>query len=138
VMLGFAEGDDLPATTDDSFDAAVVKDSPLAWLFRGSAERGSAWVAHFSHTWSARHLEDEQADVTRACVEALTACTGRPLDPVHAVAHRWRYVAAKHPPGKACLTGDGLVACGDWCLGDTVECAWLSGRAAARHILGQH
>ncbi|MEO1765578.1 MAG: FAD-dependent oxidoreductase, partial [Cyanobacteria bacterium J06629_18] len=51
--------------------------------------------------------------------------------------HRWRYAFPKTPLQQNCLPADTsspLVCCGDWCGGNLVESAILSGIAAAEHI----
>lgn len=51
--------------------------------------------------------------------------------------HRWRYAFPSHPWQYACLsagTSLPLVCCGDWCGGNLVEDAMLSGLAAAEFV----
>ena len=112
-------------------------DGPLCWIARESSRPGRAplpdcWVAHGSPTWSAHHLEREPDAVLAELQAAFVAATGIAAAPVHRAAHRWRFARTKAPLGQACLSDPaGLVVCGDWCLGGSVEAAFDSGRAAA-------
>jgi predicted NAD/FAD-dependent oxidoreductase len=58
------------------------------------------------------------------------------MTPVVAMAHRWRHARVRQPLGVDCVLHESgrLVVCGDWCLGDSVEAAWLSGLAAAGRL----
>ncbi|MFO7904750.1 MAG: hypothetical protein R6U98_18945, partial [Pirellulaceae bacterium] len=59
------------------------------------------------------------------------------MKPAHLGTHRWRYAWPPDPLEDRCLfdSSSGLGACGDWCSGPRVEGAFLSGTAAARHVL---
>ncbi|AKG22567.1 NAD(P)/FAD-dependent oxidoreductase [Calothrix sp. 336/3] len=51
--------------------------------------------------------------------------------------HRWRYAFPKHPWQNSCLsaaTPSPLICCGDWCGGNLIEAAFLSGIAAAATV----
>lgn len=139
VLLGFADRYDV------AFDGAFIEDSPLAWAARNSSKpgraAGEAWVLHASAEWSAQHLFDEPAEVRAHLAHELATRTGVSLPRVvHRDAHRWRFARASGVEG-----GEGyyldrdlaLMLCGDWCLGERVEDAWRSGRAAGRMLLGE-
>jgi len=51
-------------------------------------------------------------------------------------AHRWRYARAAEPLHVRTLTDEAhrVAVAGDWCAGNRVEGAWLSGQAAAASI----
>ena len=54
--------------------------------------------------------------------------------------HRWRYAFPKTPLAQSCLTAETLlplVFCGDWCGGNLIESAMLSGISAAEYINSQ-
>ncbi len=121
-----------------AFDAAFVEGGPLAWVARNSSKParppGDAWVLHGSPQWSSLHIEDTPDAVAAALLAAFASASGRPLPAAaHVAAHRWRYARTRTPLGAAFLYDAqlGLGACGDWCLGATVECALLSGAALA-------
>ncbi|MEM7049858.1 MAG: FAD-dependent oxidoreductase [Acidobacteriota bacterium] len=126
------------------FDAAFVQGSPLAWLAdNGSKAKrpaGQSWVLHGSPEWSQRHLEGDPEAVAEALVDAFwQAVGGSAVASTHLVAHRWRYARTVTPVGQACLFDPDLrlAAAGDWCLGERVEQAFLSGCAAAGRLLGR-
>jgi predicted NAD/FAD-dependent oxidoreductase len=57
---------------------------------------------------------------------------------LRAQVHRWGSAFPAKPFGSSCLTADSarLAACGDFCLGGSVENAVLSAQAAADAVLG--
>ena len=59
-------------------------------------------------------------------------------DWVAQTAHLWRYSLVDNPlhAGAFWDPGTGLVLCGDWCRGDRIEYAFLSGQAVAGRMLG--
>jgi predicted NAD/FAD-dependent oxidoreductase len=131
AMLAWTGGSD-----DVDFDAAIVDRSAIKWMYRASSGAVDAWVVHLSRDWSEQFLEAEPREVAAEASRHAAALLGKDEPPVHAAAHRWRYVAAESPLGEAChRVGPRLVACGDWCLGDSVSNAWTSGRSAAEHVL---
>jgi predicted NAD/FAD-dependent oxidoreductase len=133
---------DAPLTV--SFDAARVRESPLAWIARDSAKPGRApgerWVAHASPAWSREHLERDPDEVAPLLLAALAALVGPAALEGAASAHRWRYAQVAEALGEPCLyeRALGLGACGDWCLGPRIEAAWRSGVAAAGRLLGHN
>ncbi|HXH03496.1 MAG TPA: hypothetical protein VNN09_09265 [Candidatus Competibacteraceae bacterium] len=136
VML--ALGGQLPLP----LDAAQVVDSPLAWIARNNSKPGrgglEAWVLQATAEWSATHLEDSAIKVIAALTRAFReACGRQPVPPAMAQAHRWRHARAATPLGEDCLWdgGLGLGVCGDWCRGERIEDAWLSGLVLAQMML---
>lgn len=126
VMLG------LEQKSSYTFDAARVEGSPFAWMMRtpGLGEGRECWSFHLDGQWSRQHLELEPT----AVVDLLQPEIKRLFNtdsPLHLTAHRWRYALASAPLGEACVEvePEHLTLIGDWCLGDRVEHAWLSGRA---------
>lgn len=138
LMLGFER------PVDCGFDAAFVNQGPLAWLARGSAAidggsraYGESWVAHASTSWSFDHLERDASSAASALHSAaaeVAPALGR--EPQLCTAHRWRYARARRALDGPILRDDGtsLVVAGDWCAGERIEGAWISGVAAARHL----
>lgn len=132
---------DFGASLSVDFDEAEVTVGPLAWLGRESSKperaSGQRWVLHATAEWSQAHLEDAPEQVQAALLDAFFASTGAAkMEPVFLKAHRWRYSQVATALGVDCVVHDSgrLVACGDWCLGPTVEHAWLSGSAAAGRL----
>jgi len=96
------------------------------------------WILHATPDWNDAHLEATPATILGEMTSALTALSNHPLpETLYAAAHRWRYARTILPLGEACLPihdGDVMLA-GDWCLGNRIESAFLSGRAAAEALL---
>ncbi|WP_225206560.1 NAD(P)/FAD-dependent oxidoreductase [Novosphingobium huizhouense] len=107
----------------------------IGWAARNNAKPGrsgpEAWIVQADTNWSKQFLEREPAEVAPLLLEQFGLAIGASLpEPLHAVAHRWRYArsgnAAKRYLWSPAL---GLGACGDWLIGPRVENAWLSGDA---------
>ncbi|MEO0820580.1 MAG: FAD-dependent oxidoreductase [Pseudomonadota bacterium] len=95
------------------------------------------WVIHAAEAWSRANIEREKPDLAAALIAAFAEAAG-PLPPErYRAGHRWRYALTARPAGQPCLWDPALRLglCGDWCLGDTVEHAVLSGRALAAGAL---
>ena len=136
VMAAFEKPLDL------DYDAAFVDGSPLSWIARDASKPGRAaeetWVLHGSPTWSGARQDDAPETVAAALLDALREAAGVAVpEPSHLSAHRWLYAQSPAPRPEPCLVDleRRLVACGDWCGGPRVEGAWLSGDAAAEHVL---
>ncbi|MCA8923355.1 MAG: NAD(P)-binding protein [Planctomycetes bacterium] len=132
LLVHFARARELP------WSRALPSSGPLAAITREHTKPGRsadpAWVVQATHAWSAAHLEATPETARALLLEALEALAG-PLAPVRAATvHRWRYAAAEPPLGVShLLRADGsLGVCGDWCLGDRLEDAYLSGDALGR------
>ena len=98
-----------------------------------------AWVAHAAPSWIEDHLDlskDEAAE--RLFVLFHEVVDLPPIPPAYLAAHRWLYGQTKTPLGAPCIVKprQKLVLAGDWCLGDRVEHAFLSGTAAAMFLSG--
>jgi hypothetical protein len=132
-----------PQGTGVAFDGASSHVGPLSWLGKNSSkpERpalpGESWVLHASAEWSRAHVDAAPGEVLPMLLEAFFATTGvRRLEPVFAEARLWRHASVAQPLGEPCVWDAGLqlAVCGEWCLGQTVEHAFLSGTAAAGRI----
>lgn len=138
VMVAFESRVDVP------WDAAFVKESPLAWIARNSSKPGrdtktDSWVLHADPNWTASNLEDS-ADLTAVkLLAAFESVIGRQL-PAHShlVAHRWRYSQGTDPNQRRMLFDqeDNLIVSGDWLSGGRIEDAFLTGLHAANAIRG--
>lgn len=136
VMVAFAEPLDVPA------DGAFVSSSLLSWIARDSSKPGrpslDCWVLHATADWSAAHVEYPPKHLAPDLFDAFSQALGRPLPPpIHLRAHRWRYARATRPLEKLCFVDSPqrLAVCGDWCPGERIEGAYLSGLAAAHRLL---
>ena len=126
---------------DAEFDGAFVADERLAWAARNRSKPGrpdgEAWVLHSTPAFSQAHLEAEPASLAEALLEAFAERLGRRLPPVRSTdVHRWLLARAERFVGQPYLHDEakGLSVCGDWLLGDRVECAYRSGAALARFL----
>ena len=135
VMLGFDEPPEVP------FEAAFVNEGPLRWIARNDSKPGRpeapAWLGHASAEWSQRHLEDlpdEVAADLHSAMAELSPALG--ASPRVRIAHRWRYAMCASPLSGPILGDDRkrLVVAGDWCAGERIEGAWISGIAGSRRI----
>jgi len=135
LMLAFAE----PLGTDR---LTIRDDAVIGWAARNSDKTGrsgpDAWVIQASAAWSAEHLEDGQDHVAAALSTRFAGLLGISLpEPLVASAHRWRYARPGRADHQALYDRDMKIGlCGDWLIGPRVECAWLSGTALARQMLG--
>lgn len=130
-------------TTGVSFDGAYSRVGPLAAMWKNSTkperpqEPGESFVLHASAEWSATHRNATAQQVLPMLLETFFVTTGvRPLEPSFAQALWWKHASVEKPLGEDCVWDAGLqlAVCGDWCLGNTVEHAFLSGSAAAGRI----
>ena len=133
TMLSFRDNIDVPA------DGAFVKNSLISWIARDSSKPSreidaDCWVVHASPEWSSANIELEPIEVQDCVLTEFFKVTGaKKQEPLHAVAHRWRYATPTDYLQSGFLS-DGntsLIVCGDWCLGNRVEAAFLSGPSAA-------
>lgn len=135
LMVQFA----LPLALE--FDGIKVSNSALAWVARDSSKPGRTgenWVLHASPEWSHLHLEDPLPDVEAALLTELGLLTGQELPPVtFSKCHRWRYALAPNPLSVGSLldSANKIGYCGDWCQGNNIEAAFLSGRHMAEQIV---
>jgi len=135
LMIGLA------APVDPGWDTLRVKDLPIDWISINNAKPGRSQsvgtiVVTSEPDWSNTHQDADREWVQDVMLKSASALIGMPLqDAPHLALHRWLYASNKTSPDVECLTGDNIVACGDWCLGGRVQGAWLSGRAAARAFI---
>lgn len=136
VMLGF------PHSLPVEFDGAHVQGSTLSRVARNNSKpqrlEGESWVLHADAEWSARNLERRPEEVITDLLQEFRRLAGlRRAEPIFCSGHRWRYALASLPiaDGFILRNHDRLALCGDWCGGDRIESAFLSGRSAARAVL---
>lgn len=139
LMVGFETPIDLPVTARDADPEAV-----LSWIAQDSSKPGRSqqetYVAQASEHWSRTHLEREADWVQTALLSALSDRAGAQLPPpLYVSVHRWRYSTATKPLGQPYLYDEdqALALCGDWCLGNRAEHAWLSAQALLNEVLLQ-
>jgi predicted NAD/FAD-dependent oxidoreductase len=104
----------------------------------GRPEVAETWVIHATPGWSTSHLEESPEIVTGALLKAYETTIGATLPAVlFRAAHRWRYARPENPLREGFLWDERkrIGACGDWCRGDDVESAFISGLKLARAII---
>nr|WP_137677976.1 FAD-dependent oxidoreductase [Parerythrobacter lutipelagi] len=135
VMASFADRLPLP-------DAVRPDSGPIGWAARNGAKPGrgghETWVIHASPARSRDILEHDPADAARTLLADFAEQTGiEPGEPLHLVAHRWRYAMADPAGGEASRFDEdlGIGVCGDWLASPRVEGAFVSGLHLARRLL---
>ena len=114
LMLAFQTPLNLP------YDGAWVAHSRLGWIARDTSKpdhrAGERWVCHATQAWSVEHLEDDPERVKEKLSKAFHEATGSPIQPIHAVAHRWRFAQASTPLPDVYLwdAKKRIGVCGDW------------------------
>ncbi|MGF1673020.1 MAG: NAD(P)/FAD-dependent oxidoreductase [Rivularia sp. (in: cyanobacteria)] len=141
VMAGYP--DSLPQLPE--WKAITFKDnSILGWIGLDSSKRKNPAQPHFVIHSSADFAQHyfESADLQQVGQQILeNAASTLNLqwlkNPQWMQVHRWRYAFPKTPIKQSYLAAETalpLVCCGDWCGGNLIESAMLSGIAAAEYI----
>lgn len=124
-------------------DVTFLDDPDVAWIGLDSSKRvvagHSVFVVQSSAGFAQRHLEAQDLHpVGHQLLARAAECLQPLLDtPDWMQVHRWRYAFASRPWQEAYLSAGTplpLVCCGDWCGGNQVESAMLSGLAASEQI----
>lgn len=135
LMLGFEVA---PAL---NFDAALVRDEALDWIAANSGKpgRGSGFslLLHSNNHWAEKHREDDPDSIAEAMTMSLGELTGVDVDAAsHSVLHRWLHARAETDLETDFLldADNQLAVCGDWCRGNRVEDAFLSGHRLGKKL----
>ena len=138
LMLG---GLDLP---DVKWDAAVVKNSPIAWIAMNHSKPGRSHSASLlcqsDNEWSQAYLEHDAETVQDMMLNALAEVTGFALQTAeYKSMHKWRFAKVAHSTDQPYLLDSThkLAAAGDWCGAGRVEAGFDSADALASRILDQ-
>ncbi len=119
-------------------------DSSVAWIGRELAKQSRTgperFVVHASPEWSQQHLESDEAFVLNKLLAEFAKLTGIQAPPSSKRAHRWRYAHVAKPAQS--ITAQSFVwdnkssigMCGDWCSGNSVQDAFVSGLELGLHI----
>ena len=142
LMLAFPHAVQPGLTTlGPQWNAARSTHHRIAWLARESSKPGRGaierWTVQASAAWSQEHLEDDPARVQSKLIKAFSEVTGIRATPSYVQTQRWRFAQTTQPLGKSHLWdgNTGLGVCGDWCLGNRVENAFISGLELALAII---
>ena len=116
------------------FDAAVVKNSPIKWIAANSTKYGrrkeKALVIHSCNKWAFEKINEELPHVQSLLENELFKLTDVSAKDVSCIdMARWRYakVERESPQGVQIDRHQRVAVCGDWCRGNRVEDAYLSG-----------
>ncbi|WP_337266055.1 NAD(P)/FAD-dependent oxidoreductase [Oryzifoliimicrobium ureilyticus] len=133
LMVALADHSELPS-------AGCQIDHPvLGWIARNDAkprrDGPACLVVHANNEWSSRNIEMPLVQVQAAMVGALREVLAlESINPdLFAELHRWRYANVAKALGEPYLLDEQqrIAACGDWCLGNRVEAAFMSGAILA-------
>jgi renalase len=127
------------------WQALTFVDHPdLAWIGLDSSKRPHPQQPHFvlqsSADFAQHYLDTEDLQpMGKYMLQSAAQTLSLPWleSPDWLQVHRWRYAFPRNPWQAAVLSADTplpLVCCGDWCGGNLVEDAMLSGLAAANQI----
>lgn len=135
----------LPEDMALPFSASQVEHPVISWIAANHSkpdrDPAPALIVHANSQWSDAHLEDPPEAVRDLMIEALKVLF--PMigwDASLSVdLHRWRFANVEQPLGRPYLVDPALKigACGDWCLGNRVEAAFLSGQALAEDLIAR-
>ncbi len=125
-----------------SWQAAVVKDSPIAWLALNHSKpqrdgAQPALIIHSDNAWADENRQRPSEEVTTRLLKELYELTGwhpRPDDDIHC--HHWRFAKVTQAASADFLVDERLklLVCGDGCVGGRVESAFRSASRAARFL----
>ena len=135
LMLGYSE-QPVPGS-----DAAVCHGGVISWFCSQHARPGKPekWsvLLHSDHDWAETNWHQNDDWLARKMLEGFEDLLGNRLPEAdHRALHRWRYARVREPAAVDFMLDpdSGLAACGDWCLGDRVEAAFLSGYRLANAL----
>ncbi len=125
-------------------DGAFIGNSILGWVARNSGKPGrggvDAWILQATPEWSTAHVDLTESEVSRRLLAEFLKQLRLPASkPAHLAGHRWMYALASDPStdGLQFDSESRIGICGDWCHGNRVEDAFLSGQSVAGQILGR-
>ena len=134
LMLAFPQAAQPGLTTlGPQWNAARSTHHRISWLARESSKPGRSqverWTVQASPAWSEEHFGDSPQRVQAKLLRAFAEVTGIHAEPAWSDLRRWRHAQTRNPLGRSHLwdAQAGLGACGDWCLGQRVEDAFVSG-----------
>lgn len=122
-------------------DGLFFEGGEIAWAARNSSKPGRSGhtlVIHAAADWTRAHLDISAEQAADQLTLAFATCTGGDIGSVVArSAHRWLYSLVENPLDVGALWDSDLrlAVCGDWCQGARIEGAFLSGQAAAGHLM---
>ncbi len=122
-----------PGTLGPQWNAARSTHHRVAWLTREASKPGrepiERWTVQASPAWSAEHAGDDPARATAKLLKAFAEITGIRATPGWTDVRLWPQARTLRPLGQPFVwdARRGIGVCGDWCIGDRVEDAFVSG-----------
>ena len=130
-----------PSPVDLNFSAAVVRNSPIAWIAEQGRKQGTtptrSLLVHSDNEWARSHLEGDLEGVGKEMLLALGNFIELPEpEKCQVELHRWRFARVESTAEQDFILDaeQKLAACGDWCLGSRVEDAFLSANKLAERL----
>ena len=125
----------LPDEARLPLSACTVEHPVIGWIAanhtKPERDTSPCLVVHANNEWAQTHLDAALDPVRENMLAALAGLLPNlPLaSAINIALHRWRHASVEQPLGEAFLLDENrqLAACGDWCLGNRVEAAFLSG-----------
>ena len=120
-------------TLGPQWNAARSTHHRVSWLARESSKPGRAqierWTIQASPAWSREHEQDDAPRASDKLRKAFAEITGIRATPAYAHAQLWHHAQTLTPLGQPFVWDARLQVglCGDWCLGNRVEHAFVSG-----------
>ena len=137
LMLG---GDDLKLSAAPN--SMRPESGSIGWIalnhHKPGRDRATSLVIQSTNEWAEQNIENSAAEVSAALKREAAEVLGADIGgAAYSNLHRWRYAAASMPAGVDFLIDEKkqLAACGDWCLGARVECAFQSADRLAARLL---
>ena len=125
-----------------AWNAATVKDSLIGWIAvqtrKVEGQIRTSVVVHSTNEWADKHSDKSLFDIqSRMLSELQEILPSAHLKTDFITAHGWRYAATETAAGCDYLidSSERLASCGDWCRGDRIEDAFLSGTRLAKRIV---
>ncbi len=123
----------------------IVSNENLSWIILDSSKRDNiqqpVLVLHSTPQFADKHLDADTTDLQSAgnkILERAASLLPWLQFPQWIQVHRWRYAIPSQPIAAPFIATDNplpLVCCGDWCNGQGVESALISGLASARELI---
>ena len=120
-------------TLGPQWNAARSTHHRVSWLTRESSKPGRGqverWTIQASPEWSREHEQDDAPRATEKLRKAFAEITGIRATPAYAHAQLWHHAQTMKPLGQAFVwdAQRQVGLCGDWCIGNRVEHAFVSG-----------
>ncbi len=128
---------------DVQFDGIALDDELISWVARDSSkparEEGERWVIHCSPQWSLKNYDLSPEAIEKCLIEKFATIFNITLPQAQFTKlQKWRFALPIATRETGCIVDKNaaVIYCGDWCLGPRIECAYLSGLAAAEEIIG--